>query len=103
MTHFPVFGSDSRIVRERGLDYGEDAQEARIQFINMEVDLMRELSKAELVFVAGGNSHQCTPSDSGNEYGGVSDTGSFGDDLINLYEGAVRATSHIIERVANAL
>ncbi len=42
----------------------------------------------------------CTPD---NTYGGVSNTQSFGQDLINLYEGLVRATSHVIERVANAL
>jgi hypothetical protein len=68
----------------------------------MEVDVMRELTKAELSFVSGGTG-QCTPADSGNNYGGVSDTTSFGDDLINMYEGVVAAASHVIERVANAL
>ena len=41
-------------------------------------------------------------SDSGL-YGGVTDTGSVGNDIIGIYEGLVQATSYIIERVANAL
>jgi hypothetical protein len=65
----------------------------------MEVDVMRELTKAELSFVSGGIG-ECTPA---NSYGGVTDTSSFGSDLINIYEGAVRFTSYVIERVANAL
>jgi len=60
---------------------------------------MRELTKAELSFVSGGTG-QCTPA---NSYGGVSNTSSVGSDLINIYEGVVRAVSHVIERVANAL
>lgn len=63
---------------------------------------MRELTARELEMVAGGNG-VCTPDDSGNDYGGISDTGSVGDDLVDIYEGLVAATSHIIERVANAL
>lgn len=59
---------------------------------------MRELTSTELSFVSGGTG-QCTPS---NSYGGVSDTTSLGDDLINIYEGVVAAASYIIERVANA-
>jgi hypothetical protein len=62
---------------------------------------MRTLSATELGAVSGGVG-QCGPNDGGNAYGGVSDTGSFGQDLINIYEGAVMAASHIIERVANA-
>jgi hypothetical protein len=73
------------------------------QWINMEVDVMRELTTTELAFVAGGGQQQCTPSDSGNDYGGVKDTKGFGDDLVDLYEGLVQATSHVIERVASAL
>jgi hypothetical protein len=65
----------------------------------MEVDVMRELTEAELPFVSGGTG-QCTPS---NSYGGVSNTSSVGGDLINMYEGVVRFASHVIERVANAL
>lgn len=63
---------------------------------------MRELTLHEQAAVAGGGDLSCGPED-GNNYGGVSDTESFGDDIINLYEGLVSATSHIIERVANAL
>ena len=61
---------------------------------------MRELRTEEIPFVAGGNQHQCTPE---NSYGGVSNTNTVGDDLINIYEGLVQFTSHVIERVANAL
>lgn len=63
---------------------------------------MRELTLHELALVSGGEGQVCTPED-GNTYGGVSNTKDFGDDLINFYEGLVSATSHIIERVANAL
>lgn len=63
---------------------------------------MRELNAAELACVSGGSNLVCTPSD-GNTYGGVGDPGSFGDDLVNMYEGLVYFTSHIIERVAGAL
>jgi hypothetical protein len=59
---------------------------------------MRELTAGELGFVAGG-----CPEDSGNDYGGVKDPGTVGDDLIKIYEGVVAFTSHVIERVANAL
>ncbi len=59
---------------------------------------MRELTMKEIAMVAGGGD-AC----GGNNYGGVTDTGSFGDDLIAIYEGLVAATSHIIERVAKAL
>ena len=63
---------------------------------------MRELSAGELAFVAGGGDYVCTPED-GNSYGGVTDTASFGDDMINFYEGVVSFASHVIERVAGAL
>jgi len=63
---------------------------------------MRELTGRELEMVAGGTG-VCTADDSGNDYAGITDTGSVGDDLVELYEGLVAATSHIIERVANAL
>lgn len=59
---------------------------------------MRELTNAELFFVSGGTG-QCTP---GNSYGGVRDTSSVGNDLINIYEGLVAAASHVIERVSRA-
>lgn len=76
------------------------AQDAHSFTINMEVDVMRELNAAELAFVSGGEDLVCTD---GNSYGGVSDTDSFGDDLISMYEGLVSFTSHVIERVALAL
>ena len=58
---------------------------------------MRELNKMELDCVSGGRV-VCTP----NDLGGITDPGGFGRDLINIYEGLVAATSHVIERVANA-
>jgi len=61
---------------------------------------MRELTVAELEFVAGG-ADEC--SSGGNNYGGVTDTSSIGEELIEIYEGIVEATSYVIERVANAL
>ena len=66
---------------------------------------MRELTLMEIDYVTGGTG-VCTPENSGgggNNYGGVTDTSSVGRDLIAIYEGLVDATSHIIERVANAL
>ena len=63
---------------------------------------MRELTIGEIGFVGGG-AEQCTADQGGNNYGGVTDTGSLGDDLIEIYEGLVQATSYVIERVANAL
>ena len=90
------------LVAVPGVSYRMPAQEAHSFTINMEVDVMRELNAAELAFVSGGEDLVCTPDD-GNSYGGVSDTGSFGKEIVELYEGLVFATSHIIERVANAL
>ncbi|MEX0976424.1 MAG: hypothetical protein WDZ50_04945 [Woeseia sp.] len=63
---------------------------------------MRVLTIAEMGAVAGGTG-VCTPGNPGNNYGGVTNTDSFGDDLVAIYEGLVSATSHIIERVAKAL
>ena len=63
---------------------------------------MRELTTSEFALVSGGTG-VCTPEDSGNDYGGVTDTGAVGHELIEIYEGLVAATSHVIERVANAL
>ena len=62
---------------------------------------MRELSTEELRFVAGGEG-VCTPENSGNNYGGITNPSRTGDDFIALYEGAVAGVSHIIERVALA-
>jgi hypothetical protein len=61
---------------------------------------MRELTLSEMSLVAGAGD-DC--SSGGNNIGGITDSGSIGDDLINIYEGLVAATSHIIERVADAL
>jgi len=69
----------------------------------MEDEDMRELRVEELCLVAGGGENSCTESSAFNDYAGISDTGAFGQDLVNIYEGLVAATSHIIERVANAL
>jgi hypothetical protein len=60
---------------------------------------MRLLNESEMAQVCGATG-VCTP---GNSYGGVTDTGSFGRDLVSIYEGLVSATSHVIERVANAI
>ena len=60
---------------------------------------MRELTMQEMRLVSGAGD-DC--SSGGNNYGGVTDTASLGDDLIEVYEGLVAVTSHIIERVANA-
>ncbi len=63
---------------------------------------MRTLTNTELNAVGGGNG-TCSSDDAGNDYGGIVDTKSVGDELIEIYEGVVAATSHIIERVAEAL
>ena len=62
---------------------------------------MRELNATELEFVSGA-ADDCS-SGSGNNIGGVTDTESLAQDLINIYEAVVAATSHVIERVADAL
>ncbi|MGI9260455.1 MAG: hypothetical protein ACR2QR_00395 [Woeseiaceae bacterium] len=58
---------------------------------------MRELKLDELDSIAGGL--VCTPA---NSYGGITDGSTVGQDLINIYEGLVAATSHMIERVATS-
>ena len=60
---------------------------------------MRELNSEEVGQVAGGV-YSCKAD---NDYGGITNPGGVGDDLIGIYEGLVAATSHVIERVANAL
>ncbi len=65
---------------------------------------MRELTLDEFALVAGAGDG-CSgggESTSGNEVAGVSNFEKIGDDLIAFYEGLVQATSHIIERVAEA-
>ena len=65
---------------------------------------MRELTATEMNFVSGaGEDCPEDSGESGNNIGGVTDSGSLGQDLINIYEGLVQATSHVIERVANAI
>lgn len=59
---------------------------------------MRELTMSEMSLVSGAGD-DCS---SGNNYGGVTDTDSLGDDLVDIYESLVFVTSHIIERVANS-
>ena len=63
---------------------------------------MRELTIEEVGLVAGGTG-ECTAEQGSNNYGGVTDTSVLGQELIDIYEGVVAATSHIIERVASAL
>ena len=63
---------------------------------------MRELTATEMSFVSGAGDEFSVEGGGGNEYGGVSNTGAVGDELVDLYEGLVQAVSHIIERVANA-
>jgi len=60
---------------------------------------MRELTHQEMCLVSGAGG-DC--SSDGNTYGGITDTASLGQELIEVYEGLVEVTSHIIERVANA-
>jgi hypothetical protein len=60
---------------------------------------MRELTLNEIAMVSGAGD-ECPP---GNDIGGVTDFPALGQDLIDLYEGLVAVTSHIIERVADAL
>lgn len=61
---------------------------------------MRELNSTELSFVSGAG-EECSGG-SGNDIGGVTDSASLGQDLVNIYEGVVQAVSYVIERVANA-
>ena len=60
---------------------------------------MRELTLNEMNLVSGA-ADDCG---GGNNIGGVTDPGSLGQDMIDIYEGLVEATSYIIERVAEAL
>lgn len=63
---------------------------------------MRELTVSEIDCVTGGVG-SCTPANtSGNSFGGVRNTPSLGQDLVNIYEGLVFFTSHVIERVAKS-
>lgn len=63
---------------------------------------MRELTASEIGLVSGA-AGDCSSGDGGNNIAGVTQPETIGTDLIEIYEGLVAATSHIIERVANAL
>ena len=63
---------------------------------------MRELTMEEISRVSGGTG-ECTEQQSGNNYGGITEPGTLGQELIEIYEGLVEATSYVIERVARAL
>ncbi len=63
---------------------------------------MRELTMDEISRVSGG-AGECTAQQSGNSYGGITETSTLGQDLVEIYEGMVEATSYVIERVASAL
>jgi len=62
---------------------------------------MRELTVSEIGLVAGAGD-DC-PTGGGNNLGGITEPGSLGQDIIEIYEGLVEATSYIMERVANSL
>ena len=64
---------------------------------------MRELTMSEIGLVSGGGDNCSAGDTGGNNYGGITETSHVGDEIIEIYEGLVAATSHIIERVANAL
>jgi len=72
----------------------------RMRELNQKEIDMRELTLNEVSLVSGAGG-EC--SSGGNTYGGVADTGSLGQDLINIYEGLVSFTSYVIERVAKSL
>ncbi len=63
---------------------------------------MRVLTLNEMNLVAGA-ADDCSSGGSGNNYGGVTNPSTLAKDLIEIYEGLVAATSHVIERVAKAL
>jgi len=61
---------------------------------------MRTLKDEECALVSGGHDQVCTPADAMNDFYGIQNTNSLGQDLVNIYEGLVFATSHVIERMA---
>ncbi len=66
---------------------------------------MRELEHTEIRAVFGGSgecSSEGTGADGANDYLGGASASKVGEVLIATYEGLVAATSHVIERVANA-
>ena len=58
---------------------------------------MRELTLNEMNVVSGA---ECV---AGNSYGGIVEPSTIGQEIIQIYEGLIEATSYMIERVANAL
>jgi C4-dicarboxylate-specific signal transduction histidine kinase len=60
---------------------------------------MRSLTVSEVEWVSGGA--EVTVSSGSASVTVKGDTRNFGQALINIYEGAVDATSHVIERVVN--
>ncbi len=62
---------------------------------------MRELTLNELQFVTGAGD-ECEDEGGSPEVLGIP-SDDIADTIIDVYEGLVEATSHIIERVANAL
>ena len=63
---------------------------------------MRELTMEEFSRVSGGTG-ECTAQEGSNSYGGITETSTLGEELVEIYEGVVAAASHVIERVASAL
>ena len=63
---------------------------------------MRELTMSEIGFVSGAGNN-CPSGEDSSGFAGLGDSSQFGENLVKIYEGLVAATSHIIERVANAL
>jgi len=63
---------------------------------------MRDLTMEEISRVSGGTG-ECTAQQSGNNYGGINEPSTLGEELVQIYEGVVEAASHVIERVASAL
>ena len=61
------------------------------------------LSAEQVTSVAGGDGTTTTVTASGNPSVVVTQPGDPGAALINIYEGFVDVTSHVIERVAGAL
>ena len=73
---------------------------------NQGVDVMRTLTVNELEWVAGGDTEITVSASVGKAEVKATvktdgDTSNFGQALIDLYEGAVEATSYVIERVVN--
>ena len=66
---------------------------------------MRELTLNETTFVSGGATNDCGGSVTIGTSGAniQTNTTSFGEDVIAVYEGMISSLSYMIERVANSL